>query len=216
MLHRIFDANRLRMICLCILPFIAAGQTSPEKGRLTTTLTEERVIELATACIEQNGFVVPDDLEWTTAIQNRETGLVWSVHTSIKGHPDPFWIHVDETTEHAEFVMPIIVPDARDEAGRDWLIQTYLKIVEIEYPVRFEDFLRRAYLSAAKPTGGGNNPEKGLYLNYTLREDSPSPARFIVRVFHKAPPGAKGTKLVTDAQLIYIDSATYEYQLKKN
>lgn len=127
--------------------------------------------------------------------------------------PPGFWLLVDDETGKADFVMPTVVRSPEPPAGSDWLVRVKDGIRQVKYPIRMEDFLREVHATGIISDSGGSTPDGRMYLEFTLRLDQKLPARFELRCYITTPEGWTGPKIVTAAELAYIDAAINRYVL---
>lgn len=130
----------------------------------------------------------------------------WNVHLLQHGAPAPYWLTIDDVTGRAEFTLPIVQLEQRPVPDAGWLRQIDETVRTAVFPIAIELLLRYPALANAKPSGGGSTGNGRAFLEYTLRQESGSPARFELRCYHVVSPAAAEPIIVTHAELAYVDA----------
>ncbi len=201
------------LIAGCAIAPTQSQQRPPNGGKVTSRLSVARVKEIAAARARANGFQVEASAPWTVALQVNEHGYLWVVTLVTQNGPAPYWLHVDDATGGAEFVMPIFQGQQKFAEDADWLIKVDESLKRSVYPIELESLMRAAHFATATPTGGGTTTDGRFFFDYTLREEKDIPARFEVRCYYTMPQGMAGPKIVIAADLAYVDAKTYRYLL---
>lgn len=183
-------------------------------GVLRSRLTLEKVKEIAAARARENGFQVSASDPWGLSLRASERPYVWTVMLQAPGKAPPgYWLLVDDETGKADFMMPSVVKTREPPAGSDWLVKVKEGIREVKFPIRIEEFLRQVHASGIDSDSGGATPDGQVFLDYTLRNEKDSLARFELRCFVETPEGWTGPKIVTRAELSYVDATLNRYLL---
>lgn len=98
-------------------------------------------------------------------------------------------------------------------AGSDWLVKVKEGIRQVKFPIRIEEFLRQVHATGIDSDSGGTTLDGQVFLDYTLRKEKDSLARFELRCFVKTPEGWTGPKIVMRAELSYVDATLNRYLL---
>jgi hypothetical protein len=130
-----------------------------------------------------------------------------------RGKPVPgYWVLVNDETGQADLMMATAGP-ASKMPGSDWLARVQEGILRAKYPVPLEEFLNQVHATGIVSDSGGSTPQGRMFLEFTLRNESGTPARFELRCYIKAPKNWTDPKIVTGAELAYIDAAINRYVL---
>jgi hypothetical protein len=172
-----------------------------------------QVKEIAAARARENGFVVTAAEPWTLALQIRAEGNVWVAQLMNSSGPSPYWLHIADATGKAEFVMPMVVAEQKRVEGADWLFKLDEALGKLSLPLKMEDVLRAVDLTGVASGMGGRAVDGRFFEDYTLRVDGELPARFELRCYYTLPEGWPGPRIVSSAELAYIDAKTCRYRL---
>jgi hypothetical protein len=208
-----------KVILFTIMVFLAGCTSTPSAdsrggGVLRSRLTLEKVKEIAAARVRENGFQVTASDPWTLSLRADERPYVWTVMLQVPGKAPPgYWLFVNDETGKADFVMPTVVRTSEPPAGSDWLVKVKEGIRQVKFPIRIEEFLRQVHATGIDSDSGGATLDGQVFLDYTLRKEKDSLARFELRCFVATPEGWTGPKIVTRAELSYIDATLNRYLL---
>lgn len=205
------------LLCACTsAPRTASTAPAKEERPVSSRLSVQQVKEAAAAKARANGFEVSAAEPWSVALQVSEKGYNWSAHLIKDGVPSSYWLHIDDATGHAEFVMPMIKFEQRLQPNADWLFKIDDTLHKTIFPISLETLLRLPALAPAQPTGGGRSLDGRIYLEYTLKQEGPSPERIEVRFYHRPQSSPVDPIVVTSAELAYVDAAVYRYRLVRD
>ena len=187
---------------------------SSSDGPLVSHLTQAQVREAAAARARENGFSVDASMPWVLSLSTAQRPYVWTAMLQEPGQPPPgFWLLIDDATGRTDFVMPMVAKAPGPPAGSDWLAKVKNGIQQVKYPIRLEDFLGVVQATGPRADSGGSTPDGRDFLEFTLRRERDGPARFELRCYIVTPEGWTGPKIVTAAELAYIDEAINRYVL---
>lgn len=210
-----------RTVAAALLAAILGGctaapvkSTKPSAPAVSTTprLSLERVREIAVARTRANGFDVKVSDPWTFALQFNDNERIWAAILWLPGKT-PFQLYINDATGEASFLAPEIHPDQRFAVGPDWLESVADVLSRTRYPIDLEEFMRAAHFAGAEFTMGGTTADGRPFLDYAMRRERDTPARFEVRCYYETPRGSSGPKIVTAAELSYTDAKVNRYLL---
>lgn len=203
-------------VSLMLALFLNAGCVSessepkPPGARLTPSQVKHIVAKRALA----NGWHVEASEPWDLTFQLRGHERVWVA--ILKTEDIDYWLLVDDATGSAEFMMPTLHPQEHPHPpGEDWLAKIDDGLARTKYPIGIEQLLRNLHLEGVTCDGGGRFDEKTFFLDYTLRHEKDTPARFNLRCYYLDPGTDAHPKIIIHAELTYVDSYVRSYRLTR-
>lgn len=212
-------SDPLRAILLATAVSLASGCASLPSPvsvdrPLKSQLSPREVRQIATARAARNGFVVDKPDDWQVTLFFGEQGLKWTALVYPTPGRRSAWVEINDATRQAEFVAPEIHFEQKFAEGSDWLIKIDDALRQTTFPIELETLMKTAHFAGAECNGGGSTTDGRAFLEYRLRTDVAAPARFELRCYYREAPGVgPNPKMVTAAELAYIDARTFRYLL---